>query len=157
MGRPLPPVVDPVATPGVLFRQDPAHPDKRDGDGPVNAGSSPSSAAVVPLAEILRIDPDGDGVHWTLEAPGDLNVNLVHLDAGSRVETHVNSDLDVVLIVLVGNGRLSVDGTDHVLAPHVLAFVGKGIERSISAGSHGLSYLTVHRRRSALGITASEG
>jgi quercetin dioxygenase-like cupin family protein len=116
-----------------------------------------SSAPVVPLDEILHADPNGDGVHWTLEADGDLNVNLVHLDPGSGVETHVNRELDVVVIVLEGNGRLRLDGTDHALAPHVLALMSKGTERSISAGPHGLSYLTVHRRRSPLGITGSQG
>lgn len=116
-----------------------------------------SSPTVVPLDERLRTDPNGDGVHWTLEGDGDLNVNLVHLDPGSGVETHGNREVDVVVIVLEGNGRLCLDGTDHALAPNVLAVIPKGTERSISAGLDGLSYLTVHRRRAPLGIRSSRG
>jgi len=114
-------------------------------------------ATVVRLDERLRADPSGSGVHWALEGDHDLNVNLVHLDSGSGIDTHDNRDVDVVMIVLEGSGRLCLDSTDHALAPHVLAVIPKGTERSISAGPDGLSYLTVHRRRAALGIAGSRG
>ena len=65
-------------------------------------------------------DQAGNGVRWSLEAGEDLNINLVHLEPGSGVDTHTNHEVDVVVIVLDGNGRLSIDTTDHELAPHVL-------------------------------------
>jgi quercetin dioxygenase-like cupin family protein len=119
----------------------------------VKSENSRSSATVVSLDEIYRTDPDGNGVHWSLEASDDLNVNLVHLDPGSAVEAHTTHEVDVVLIVLEGDGRLSIDATNHELAPHVLALAVRGDRRSISAGPLGVTYLTIHRRRDPLRIT----
>lgn len=106
---------------------------------------------VVPLDERLGRDL-GDGVQWTLEGDGDLNVNLVHLEPGSGIGNHRNRDVDVVLIVVAGSGEVRCDGIDHALVDHVLAVIPKGVERSIRSGPDGLSYLTVHGRRAPLGI-----
>jgi mannose-6-phosphate isomerase-like protein (cupin superfamily) len=118
----------------------------------VNAEQPMSWPTVVPLTERLG-STAGDGVHWTLEGEGDLNVNLVHLEPGSSIGTHCNHDVDVVLIVVEGSGKVRCDGLDQALADKVLAVIPKGVERSIRAGPDGLSYLTVHRRRDSLGIT----
>lgn len=123
---------------------------------PMNLSSASAQPThVVQLGEMLNADPAGDGVHWSLDAASDLNVNLAHLDTDSRVAPHTNPELDVVIIVLAGTGTLRLDGTDHDLAPHILALAAKGTERSITAGPSGLTYLTVHRRRGPLGITSS--
>lgn len=121
----------------------------------MKSANSGSLATVVSLDEISRADPSGNGVHWSLATGDDLNANLVHLDPGSGVKAHTNHEVDVVVIVLEGNGRLSIDTTDHDLAPHVLALAVRGSERSISAGPFGLTYLTVHRRRDPLRIAPS--
>lgn len=121
----------------------------------MKSANSGSLATVVSLDEIGRADPSGNGVHWSLATGDDLNANLVHLDPGSGVMAHTNHEVDVVVVVLEGNGRLSIDTTDHDLAPHVLALAVRGSERSISAGPFGLTYLTVHRRRDPLRITPS--
>lgn len=90
----------------------------------------------------------GDGVHWTLDGDGDLNVNLVHLDAGHEVGAHVNDAVDVLLVGLDGTGEVTVDASRHDLGPAVAVHVPKGARRSIRAGGLGFAYLTVHRRRS---------
>lgn len=94
----------------------------------------------------------GDGVHWTLESQGDLNVNLVHLDAGHEVGDHVNDAVDVLVVGLDGTGRVTVEGEQHDLAPAVAVHVPKGARRSIRAGGLGVAYLTVHRRRAGPSI-----
>jgi quercetin dioxygenase-like cupin family protein len=96
----------------------------------------------------------GDGVHWTLERGGDLNVNLVRLEPGHMVEEHVNREVDVVLIVATGEGSVNIDGASFGLRPHVVADLPAGTARHIEAGPAGLSYFTVHRRR-VLGVTTS--
>ena len=113
-----------------------------------------SLSTVVPLDEISRSDQAGNGVRWSLEAGEDLNMNLVHLEPGSGVDMHTNHEVDVVVIVLDGNGQVSINTIDHELAPHVLALAPRRSQRSISAGPAGLTYLTVHRRRGPLQITA---
>ena len=105
------------------------------------------------LSTVLR-SAEGDGVHWTLETPGELNVNLVHLDPGHAIGEHVNDEVDVVIVVLAGRGELTVDGHGTELAPHVVASVPKGSRRGVRAAEgEGLDYLSIHRRRGALGIT----
>jgi quercetin dioxygenase-like cupin family protein len=92
-------------------------------------------------------------VHWTLEPPGELNVNLAHLDPGHAIGEHANDEVDVVIVVLNGRGRLTVDGHTTELAPHVVACVPKSSRRSVrAADGQGIDYLSIHRRRAALGI-----
>jgi quercetin dioxygenase-like cupin family protein len=96
---------------------------------------------------------EGDGVHWTLEAPGELNVNLVHLDAGHGIGEHVNEAVDVVIVGLGGEGWLTVDGRSSTVTPHVVAHVPRGSRRSLRAGDgHGLDFLSIHRRRGPLDV-----
>jgi quercetin dioxygenase-like cupin family protein len=106
---------------------------------------------VVRLDELLGEVPVGDGVHWGIET-ADLDVNLVHLDPLSRVETHLNLEVDVAILVLAGSGWMWLDDDEHRLAPHVLALAPRGAARSIAAGRDGITYVTVHRRRTPLGI-----
>lgn len=107
-------------------------------------------AVVADLSSLL--DAAGDGVHWTLDPDSDLNVNLVRLDPHHAMGEHVNDEVDVLLAVLAGSGRV-VLGARHVpLHVHSVAHVPKGIARSIQAGPEGLTYLTVHRRRGGLSI-----
>jgi quercetin dioxygenase-like cupin family protein len=96
----------------------------------------------------------GDGVQWSLPAPSDLNANLVHLDAGSAVQDHVNSHVDVLFVVVAGTGTLRVDGHDLPLEPFTVVHVAKGSARAIVAAEHGLSYVTVHRDRGPLQVKA---
>jgi quercetin dioxygenase-like cupin family protein len=93
-------------------------------------------------------------VHWTLPEPSDLNANLVHLAAGSSMSEHVNTEVDVLLVVLSGAGTLRVDGRDAPLEAVAVAHVAKGSSRAVFAGDGGLSYLTVHRRRGHLQVKA---
>lgn len=104
------------------------------------------------LSEYLH-GVDGDGVHWTLDPPGELNVNLVHLDAGHAIGEHVNDAVDVVIVVLAGAGRLTTDGRSTALTPQVVAHVPRASRRSLrAADGEGLDYLSIHRRRGPLGI-----
>jgi quercetin dioxygenase-like cupin family protein len=89
----------------------------------------------------------GDGVHWTLDRPADLNVNLVHLDAGHEVGEHVNDAVDVVVVGLDGTGGAHVGDGHHDLGPAVVLHIPKGARRTIRAGGLGFTYLTIHQRR----------
>jgi quercetin dioxygenase-like cupin family protein len=106
---------------------------------------------VVTLDELTRAVPVGDGVHWGIETT-DLDVNLVHLDPLSRVETHLNLEVDVVIVVLEGSGWTWLGDDEHRLGPHVLVLAPRGIARSVAAGPDGITYVSMHRRRSPLGV-----
>jgi quercetin dioxygenase-like cupin family protein len=126
---------------------------------PTDEGGDPACWAHLYLDdEALAVDltaalhHPGDGVHWTLEPDGDLNANLVRLDPGHEVAEHTNVEVDVLVIVLAGDGHAMVDGGRVGLAPQVVLHLPKGRRRSLHAGDDGLSYLTVHRRRGPLVI-----
>ncbi len=94
----------------------------------------------------------GNGVHWTLPAPADLNVNLVRLDPGESIAEHVNRELDVLFVVLEGNGWLEIDDREHGLSQHTLVNVPAGSTRAVRAAADGLTYVTVHGRRGGLSL-----
>jgi quercetin dioxygenase-like cupin family protein len=106
---------------------------------------------VARLDELMDESAAGDGVHWGIESE-DLDVNLVRLDPLSRVETHLNLEVDVVILVLEGDGWLWLGDDEHRLGPHVLALAPRGFVRSIAAGRDGITYVTLHRRRRPFGI-----
>ena len=69
----------------------------------------------VNFGELLATAGDRAGVIRTLEGSGDLNanLNLVRFDAGGGVGEHVNDEVDVLFVVVVGSGFVSVDGEEH--------------------------------------------
>lgn len=93
----------------------------------------------------------GTGPVWSL-ASDDLNATALAWPAGHEIAEHVNDELDVLLVVLEGDGTVRVDGEDHALAGGHAVLVPKGAARSIRAGAAGIRYLSVHRRRGPLQI-----
>ncbi|WP_369383742.1 hypothetical protein [Streptomyces sp. cg36] len=93
------------------------------------------------------------GALWRLAEEGrQLDANLVRLPAGTGVPEHVENALDVLLIVVEGEGHLG-DGTERQpLAPGSVAWLPKAARRALHAGPHGLAYLSVHQRRPGLRI-----
>ncbi|MFB7193430.1 cupin domain-containing protein [Streptomyces sp. NPDC056240] len=108
----------------------------------------------VSLADVLRTaDESRTGALWKLDgAARQLDANLVRLRPGTVVAEHVEPDLDVLLVVLEGDGVLRRAGEEEQLAPSALVFIARGERRSVTAGAAGLAYLTAHRRRPGLAI-----
>ncbi|MBA3474025.1 MAG: cupin domain-containing protein [Rubrobacter sp.] len=93
-----------------------------------------------------------EGVIWSLEAGKDLNANLVRFGAGRGIGEHVNDEVDVVFVGVLGAGFVEVDGRGHALEAGKLVFVPKGARRSTRGASEDFAYLTVHGRRGPLRI-----
>ncbi|UCM86955.1 cupin domain-containing protein [Streptomyces marincola] len=106
------------------------------------------------VAELLREAPaDQDGALWRLDREGrQLDANLVRLAPHAAIGAHVERDLDVLLFVVGGAGRLDTDGGPLDLRPGTVTWLPRGARRSLSAGPAGLVHLTVHRRRPALTV-----
>ena len=93
------------------------------------------------------------GALWKLAESGrQLDANLIHLPAGHRVDTHTEPDLDVLLLVVAGDGTLTGHPGAQHLSEGALLWLPHGSTRSLTAGAHGMSYLTVHRRRPGMQI-----
>jgi mannose-6-phosphate isomerase-like protein (cupin superfamily) len=91
----------------------------------------------------------GVGPIWGT-ASADLNATLLSWRPGQGVDEHVNEQCDVLLVVVAGSGRITVDGDGNELRPGLAVLVEKGRARAIEAGTEGLRYLSVHVRRAPL-------
>lgn len=94
-------------------------------------------------------------VLWKLAESGrQLDANVVRLTPGRHVAPHAEPDLDVLVLVVAGDGVLGAGPGDEAqsLTTGSLLWLPHGSTRSITAGDNGLAYLTVHRRRAGLQI-----
>lgn len=106
-------------------------------------------------ADLHRIDTAGpDGVIWGVASP-QLNTNLVKLAAGSTIETHTNTEVDVLLVVTSGDGVVAIEGTVLEVSDGSVVLIPVNARRSISATSQ-LVYLSIHNRRHGLQIKAAD-
>lgn len=80
----------------------------------------------------------------------DLNVNLVVLRPEERVAEHTNTDVEVLVLGMDGDGTIEADRRTLVVSPGRIAIIPTGCTRAIQAGAAGFAYLTCHRRRHAL-------
>jgi mannose-6-phosphate isomerase-like protein (cupin superfamily) len=120
-------------------------------DAAANAQDGRVSAVVVDLGA-ARVGVSG--AIWSLPHGGDLDANLVRLDAHEVIACHVNHEVDVLLIVQSGAGQVTIDGVEHELRADVLVLVPSGVARAIAAGPMGITYISIHRRRGPLTITS---
>ncbi|GAA0588620.1 hypothetical protein [Streptomyces crystallinus] len=113
-----------------------------------------TSRVLVALYESLAAaDAGQEGALWRLAEGGrQLDANLVRLSPGSAVGEHVESELDVLLVVVEGDGHLDDGGEPQALRPGSVAWLPRTARRALRAGPDGLAYLSVHRRRPGLRI-----
>ncbi len=96
---------------------------------------------------------DASGAVWKLQmSRRHLDSNIVHLPPRSRIDPHTGPDMDVLVHVLHGNGRLIAEVETLDLRPGALLWLPRLSRREIVAGELGLTYLTVHPRRPGLTI-----
>jgi quercetin dioxygenase-like cupin family protein len=103
---------------------------------------------IVATADLLAAD-EGHGPLWSATTE-DLNVNLVAFPAGEGVPRHVNAEVDVLLLVVSGEGEVEVDGVAHRVGAGQLCLIPKGASRAIRALDGRFAYVTCHRRRGGL-------
>ncbi|WKV75936.1 zinc ribbon domain-containing protein [Streptomyces sp. PCS3-D2] len=114
-------------------------------------------AKFVTVAELVAAAALGEsGALWRLEvADRQLDANLVRHLPGTGGSAYVEDEVDVMLVVVAGDGTLTLDGTTSRLAPGFLGLLPRGASRALLAGSEGLLVLTVHRRRRGMSIGRS--
>jgi quercetin dioxygenase-like cupin family protein len=86
---------------------------------------------------------------WT-HVGDDLNINVVHWPAGGGVAEHVNHEVEVLIVGVVGQGQVTISGQLYAIGPSVLVVIPKGTPRSIQSRSPSFAYLSIHRRRAGL-------
>lgn len=103
------------------------------------------------LAHLASI-AETSGVQWSYESE-DLDCTLLSWREGEGVPEHRTEEVDVLVIVLGGEGRLSVDGAVSALGTGQAALIPKGSTRSLTAASERFTHLNVHKRRKRLGLS----
>lgn len=83
-------------------------------------------------------------------ASADLNVNLLAFTRANGIEEHTNTEVDVLLVAMEGEGVLVVDGEETRLTAGQVTIIPKGAARSIRADGKRFAYLTCHGRRAGL-------
>lgn len=94
---------------------------------------------------------NGGGPVWGTESE-ELNATLLDWRAGEGPAEHVNDERDVLVVVLAGSAIVSTEDEERELTTGETTIIAKGRRRKISAGRHGVRYLSVHRRRPPLQI-----
>jgi quercetin dioxygenase-like cupin family protein len=121
---------------------------------PDRQAETPRVQVLADVHELVDDSPVPSGARWTLAESGrQLDANLIHLPAGQRVDTHTEPDLDVILMVIAGDGSVGTPDGEQALADGNIVWLPHGSTRNLTAGNNGLSYLTVHRRRPGLQIS----
>ena len=106
------------------------------------------SATPIDLDALARNAADG-GAIWS-HAGADLNANFVIFDAGQGVAEHVNDEVEVLVVALLGAGYVTVDGQRHPLTTGQVIAIPAGTRRAIGSAGERFGYLTCHRRRARL-------
>jgi uncharacterized protein (DUF2249 family)/quercetin dioxygenase-like cupin family protein len=97
------------------------------------------------------------GAAWKLQMRHrDLDSNIIHLPAETIFEMHAGPELDVIVHVLDGSGKLTTELDVLPLETGDLIWLPRRSRRQFTAGPAGLRYLTVHQRRQALTLTATQ-
>ena len=95
---------------------------------------------------------EGKGPLWGTETD-DLNATLLAWPEGDGPPEHVNSERDVLLVVLAGSATVTVDGEQQSFGSGDVVVIEKGSTRQVTAGPGGVRYLSVHTRRGPLQIS----
>ncbi|MFD6325759.1 cupin domain-containing protein [Streptomyces sp. NPDC058442] len=122
-------------------------------DATEHDGDLPLPRTLCDTAALAALEDAPAGALWRLAEPGrQLDANVVRIPPGRRVDTHREPDLDVLLLVLAGEGSLTAPDGTRPLRAGTLIWLPHGSTRSLAADDEGLTCLTVHRRRPGLRI-----
>ncbi|GAB3175960.1 cupin domain-containing protein [Streptomyces incanus] len=116
-------------------------------------GEIPLPRTLCDTAALAALEDAPAGALWRLAESGrQLDANVVRIPPGRQVDTHREPDLDVLLLVLSGEGSLTAPDGTRPLRAGALTWLPHGSTRALAAGEQGLTYLTVHRRRPGMQI-----
>ena len=103
----------------------------------------------VVAVDVAALAHHAEAVPWSTRS-ADLNVNLLHFRAGDGVASHVNAEVDVLLVGVAGEGEVLAGAATYPLRPGRVILVPKGLVRSTRATSEHFAYLSCHRARRGL-------
>ena len=113
--------------------------------------ATPLPRVVADATVVGNAAADATGAIWKLTMrERDLDSNVIALAPDAMIGAHDGPDVDVLIYVLAGSGRLGTELGELELADGTLCWLPRRSRREFTAGRSGLRYLTVHQRRQAL-------
>jgi quercetin dioxygenase-like cupin family protein len=103
---------------------------------------------IVELHDLLA-SAEHEGPIWSLNSE-QLNINLLRFSAGEGIPAHINNEVDVLIVIVEGQGVLSLGDEEHNIYAGTATLIPRGARRAITCTSGPLAYLTCHRRRAGL-------
>jgi quercetin dioxygenase-like cupin family protein len=101
------------------------------------------------IGDISQLDFHGRGPQWGAESE-QLNATILSWEKGRGLEAHINHELDVVLVILEGEGEVFIEDEKISLHAGMVVPIAKGLVRAITATTERLTYVSIHRRRPGL-------
>ncbi len=103
----------------------------------------------VKIGDLSQLDFHGRGPQWGIETE-QLNATILSWQKGHGLEAHINHELDVVLVIMDGEGEAFIEEERIFLRSGMVVPIAKGLVRAITATSEQLTYVSIHRRRVGL-------
>lgn len=100
------------------------------------------------LLELFSLSNE-TGPLWSTETE-DLDCTFVAWNDSEGVVSHINTEVDVVMITVAGTGEVRVGDETIAVSAGQAIVIPKGVQRSVRANSGRLAYLNVHKRRRKL-------
>lgn len=117
--------------------------------------STPLPRSLGNVDDLVTGTRDAAGTVWALQMKSrDLDSAITRVLPDTVVEAHAGPDLDELVLILDGAGRLTHEAESVELRKGEIVWLPRRSRREISAGPQGLTYLTVNQRRESLGLVA---
>ncbi|NDJ89523.1 DUF2249 domain-containing protein [Mycolicibacter kumamotonensis] len=102
------------------------------------------------------VEPDPAGVVWKLDVQSrEIDADVTSLSAGQDTGMHVGPEIDALIHVLSGSGRLTTELGTVDLTSGALLWMPRRSRRQFISGPDGLRYLTIHQKRQFLNLMAT--
>lgn len=101
------------------------------------------------FCDVAGLEFHNSGPQWGEESD-QLDVTVLSWENGRGLEAQINHELDVVFVVLQGEGIATVAGEEIALRPGVVLPIPKGVERAVKSTAERLTYASIHQRRRGL-------
>jgi mannose-6-phosphate isomerase-like protein (cupin superfamily) len=98
---------------------------------------------IIDLTELAR---SGHGGTAWREQSDDLAATLTVLDRGVGLSAHIDYERDLLLVGVMGEGAVTIDGRISFLWPGAALLIPKGTRRSIQPSTGRFAYLACVRR-----------
>jgi len=110
-------------------------------DNRPTAWAAPANQPVAGLSDSARVARKSG-----VREKRDLDWNVITLPPDGEVDTATGADVDVLIHVLFGSGRITIEEGTIKVAPGVLLWLPSRSRPQFTAGPDGLRYLTVNQK-----------